>query len=225
VLDLTKVRIDQVTGDRDSARAAGPGAYYPGTESPAFQRVTPDRMQRACRERYGSRTFSAVNFSFFEDYQPSTPLSFPVKASGTVVTGGSSPYGKGVTLRAVSWDAHGVTIAPYHPDTGAPLTGPAPDAVVTYAYTDHPSAVLDRDPPNRYQLLGALDATRLAILTVTHASLADGAKLLVQQGVHGDILTFDGGVSTYLWTAARGDLVKITNNDGALPHYLCVHAP
>jgi hypothetical protein len=235
VLDLAKVRLDQVTGDRDGGRAPGPGAYYPGKDSPAFHRISPALMQRSCRDRYGARAVSAVNAQFFEDYQPGTPLSFPVKASGTVLTGGSSPYGpvpapkvgyyRTVTLDALSWDGHGVTIAPYHPDTGAPLAGPVPDAIVTYRYADHPSYVLDHDPPNRYQLAGALDATRLAILTVTHASLAEGAQVLVRQGVHGDILTFDGGVSTYLWTAARGDLVKVTNNDGMLPHYLCAHAP
>lgn len=59
---------------------------------------------------------------------------------------------------------------------------------------------------------------------MTHASLADGAQTLVRHGVHGDVLTFDGGPSTYLWSAAHGDLVHITNNDGMLPHYLCVHA-
>src|SRR5262249_27535712 len=155
------------------------------------------------------------------------------KANGRVLTGGSSGYGpvpnpkaayyRTVTLRALSWDAHGVTIAPYHPDTGAPLTGPVPDAVVTDLYTDHPSYVLDHDPPNRYQLAGVVDGAHLALLTVTHATLADGAKLLTQHGVHGDIVTFDGGVSTYLWSAAQGELVKVTNNDGLLPHWLCIH--
>jgi hypothetical protein len=233
VLDVRKVRIDQVLGDRDPA-APAPGAYYPGRPSPAFRRIGTADMQRSCRDRYGAKAFSAVNFSFFEDYTPGTALSFPVKSGGTVHSGGSSPYGpvtspkvayyRTVTLRALSWDGTGVTIAPYHPDTGAPLSGPVPDAVVTYLYTDHPSYVLDHDPPNRYQLAGVIDGTHLALLTLTHARLADGAQLLARQGVHGDIITFDGGISTYLWTAAQGELVKITNKDGRLPHYLCVHA-
>jgi len=55
--------------------------------------------------------------------------------------------------------------------------------------------------------------------------LAAGAELLRQQGVAGDIMTFDGGVSTYLWSGTRGDLVTPTSRDGGLPHYLCVHRP
>lgn len=230
-IDVRATAIDQVTGDRD---AGAPAAYYPGADSPRFRRITPAEMQHSCRDRYGTRTFSAVNFAFFEDYEASTPLSFPVKAGGSLLTGGSSPYGpvpgaktayyRTVTLDALSWNAREVRIEPYHPDTGAPLNGAVTDALVTYRYTDHPSYVLDHDPPNRYQLAGVRDDAHLLILTVTHATLADGAQVLRQHGVRGDIVTFDGGVSTYLWGAAQGDLVKITNSDGALPHYLCVHA-
>jgi hypothetical protein len=230
-IDVRAMAIDQVTGDRD---AGTPGAYYPGADGPRFRRITPAQMQHSCYDRYGGRTFSAVNLEFFEDYQASTPLSFPVKAGGSLLTGGSSPYGpvpgartpyyRTVTLDALSWDARGVRIEAYHPDTGAPLNGAVVDAVVTYRYTDHPSYVLDHDPPNRYQLAGVRDDAHLLILTVTHATLADGARVLRQHGVRGDIVTFDGGVSTYLWSAGTGDLVKITNSDGALPHYLCVHA-
>jgi hypothetical protein len=92
-------------------------------------------------------------------------------------------------------------------------------------------AALGKDPPNRYQLLAVLDADGrddaefLLILTVVDATLGAGADLLRQHGATGDVMTFDGGVSTFLWSAAQGDLVTATSRDGALPHYLCVHRP
>jgi hypothetical protein len=192
-------------------------------------------MQESCEGRYGARAFSAVNFSFFEDYQPSTQLSFPVKTAGALVSAGSSPYGpvptardpyyRMVSLRVLSWDEHQVSIGRYSTATGAPLNDPSVrDALVTYSYLDHPSYALGDDPPNRYQLLGVVGKDRLLIATVEHATLEDAAQFLRRQGAQGDILTFDGGVSTFLWSANRGVLVPITNKDGALPHYLCVHS-
>jgi len=229
------MHIDQVTGPLDRGTPAAPGNYYPGGTSPRVQRITVDRMQESCRARFGARTFAAVNFSFFEDYQPSTQLSFPVKAGGVLLSAGSSPYGpvpqakhpyyRMVSLRVLSWDEHRVSIGRYSPATGAPLDDPGTrDALVTYRYTDHPSYALDADPPNRYQVLGVVGTDHLLIATVEHATLDDAAQLLRRQGVQGDILTFDGGVSTFLWSVSHGTLVPVTNKDGALPHYLCIHS-
>jgi hypothetical protein len=234
-IDLRVMRIDQVIGARDTGRPATPGSYYPGGDSPRFRRIPVGDMQRECQNRYGAKTFSAVNFSFFEDYDPTTALSFPVKAGGALVSAGSSPYGpvpapkhsyyRGITLRVLSWDGQGARIEPYQPATGTPLDRPdIRDAVVTYAYPDHPSYVLDADPANRYQVLGLSGGRYLLIATVEHATLDAAAKLLRDKGVSGDILTFDGGISTFLWSAGRGVLVPVRNNDGALPHYLCVHS-
>jgi hypothetical protein len=239
-IDLRKMRVEQILGDRDGARAAAPGLYHPSADSPYYARIPASRMQDSCRGRFGAAAFSAVNFSFFEEYDASTRLSFPIQMDGVVRSGGSSPYGpttapkdsyyRTVTLRALTWTDQQAAIAPYDHATGAPLTAPGSrDALVSYAYTDHPSAALGKDPPNRYQLLGVLDtdgrdgAEYLLILTLNTASLAAGADLLRQQGAAGDIMTFDGGVSTYLWSGARGDLVTPTSRDKALPHYLCVH--
>jgi hypothetical protein len=234
-IDVRTMRIDQVTGPPDGSQPAAPGNYYPGGTSPRLRRISVDRMQESCRARFGVRTFSAVNFSFFEDYESSTQLSFPVKAGGVVVSAGSSPYGpvvgarhpyyRMVSLRVLSWDEHQARIGRYSTATGAPLNAPETrDALVTYLYTDHPAYALDADPADRYQVLGVRGTDHLLIATVVHATLDDAAQLLRRQGVHGDILTFDGGVSTFLWSAGNGTLVSITNKDGALPHYLCVHS-
>jgi hypothetical protein len=82
--------------------------------------------------------------------------------------------------------------------------------------------VLSHDPPNRYQLLAPADPQHVLILTVEHATLDTAAAVLRSADATGQILTFDGGISTYLWQASLGQLVPITNSDGALPHYLCV---
>src|SRR6266480_3508987 len=79
VIDVRTTRIEQVTGERDPGGA--PAAYYPGAPSPAFRQIGPAQVQKSCRDRYGANAFSATNLSFFEDYQASTPLSFPVKAN------------------------------------------------------------------------------------------------------------------------------------------------
>ncbi|GEM_PF-4693407 len=118
-IDVRRIRIDQVIGAQDGA-AAAPGDYYPAVPSPRFRRMTVAQMHSACQTRYGAKAFSAVNFSFFEEYDASTRLSFPVKVDGQVVTGGSSPYGpraapadpyyRTVGLKALAWDDQQVTI-------------------------------------------------------------------------------------------------------------------
>ena len=231
-LDMRRMRIEQVVGPRDPTRPATPGAYYPGSPSPRFTRIPPDRVEQDCRTRFGSTLFSVVNFAFFEEYDASTRLSFPAKAHGAVLSGGSSPYGpvaapsaayyRGVTLGALVWTDQRAEVVRYDPATGAPLNK-APDGLISYAYRDHPARALNGDPPNRYQLVG-VNGQYLLILTVEHATLEAAAEVLRTRGATGDILTFDGGVSTFLWQAAAGQLVSITNKDGALPHYLCIHA-
>lgn len=208
-IDVRRMRIEQVTGDRDPGAAPEAGRYYPGADSPRFIRIPPDRAQRACEASSGQSVFSVVNFAFFEEYDRSTRLSFPAKSRGTLLTAGSSPFGpvanpgdphyRGVTLQALTWTGSGAAIASYDPKHGVPLSDPAVvNGLVTYAYRDHPSYVLNHDPPNRYQLLALSDPQHLLILTLEHATLDTGAGLLRSQGVAGEILTFDGGISTYL---------------------------
>lgn len=245
VVDLRKIGVDQILGEREPG-APDPANYYPeGPGSPRFRRLTVAEMQKGCGARYGTRAFSAVNFSFFEEYDESTRLSFPVKTGGQVVTGGSSPYGpiarpadpyfRHVVLRALSWTEGRAEISAFDASDGSPLRRPElPEAVVTYAWSDHPSRALGGDPANRYQLLGTLDndgrdgAESLVIATVTGSTLEAAAELLRRHGVTGDVLTFDGGVSTYLWSAAEGELVAPIGGTGAgapaLPHYLCLYA-
>lgn len=245
-LDLRKVQIDQLMGELDNRTAQG--LYYPsaGNESsPFFQRLTVAAIRDRYQMQHPSGIVSIINASFFEDYESSTRLSFPIKVNGTLVTAGSSPYGpiqepadsyyRTVQLKALTWDDETATISDYNPATGYPLNQPnVKNGLVSYAYQDHPAYVLADDPVNRYHVIGILNiddaesATRLLIATANRSTLQDAAEILRQQGVTGDIMTIDGGISTYLWSAQIGDLVLPQVAEGesvpALPHYLGIRS-
>jgi hypothetical protein len=241
---LPNIKIDQLVGEQDSVKPTQ-GYYYPGKKdsvSPYFRRVSAAAIQTSYQKQYGSKVFSIINASFFEDYQKSTRLSFPIKLNGTIITAGSSPYGsiakpkdpyyKTIQLRALMWNEKTVAIAPYDPKTGAPLNqSGVRNAIVSYAYRDHPAVVLAGDPPNRYHVLGVKDrdvsqagAEQLLIATANRTTLEKAAQVLRQQGVTGDMMTVDGGISTYLYSPKVGNIVLPQSASGekeaALPHYL-----
>jgi hypothetical protein len=246
-LDLRQVVIEQLIGPADPNRGTK-GFYYPSQNkfsSPFFPRQTATAIRNTYQQQHPSGIFSILNAAFFEEYQRSTRLSFPIKHNGKVITSGSSPYGptakpadpyyRTVRLKALTWDASGVAITDYMPRSGFPLTRPSvQNALVSYAYRDHPAYALAGDPPNRYHVLGVLSlhkgakAHELLIATIERGTLAQAATVLRQQGVQGDLMTIDGGISTYLWSATAGDLVlpqpASGEKESALPHYLGIRA-
>lgn len=244
-LDLRKVQIDQLMGEFD--HRAVKGLYYPSESdesSPFFQRLTVAAVCDRYQAQHPLGIISIINASFFEDYESSTRLSFPIKVNGTLITAGSSPYGpieepadsyyRTVQLKALTWDDEKATISDYDPATGYPLNqSSVQNGLVSYAYQDHPAYVLADDPVNRYHVLGVLhgDAdgeNRLLIATANRTTLQDTAAVLRQRGVTGNIMTIDGGISTYLWSATAGDLVLPQVAEGesvpALPHYLGIRS-
>lgn len=224
------------------------GLYYPNESdesSPFFQRLTVAAVCDRYQAQHPSGVFSIINASFFEDYESSTRLSFPIKVNGALVTAGSSPYGpieepadayyRTVQLKALTWDDEKATISDYDPATGYPLNQPSvQNGLVSYAYQDHPAYVLAGDPVNRYHVIGivsiddAESTARLLIASANRTTLQDAAEVLRQRGVAGDIMTIDGGISTYLWSATAGDLVLPQVAEGenvpALPHYLGIRS-
>jgi hypothetical protein len=246
-LDLHKMQIDQLAGSVDRSRQAQ-GFYYPSKgqgSSPFFQRLTVAQARKDYQQRHRSGIFSIINASFFEDYERSTRLSFPLKLNGKVITAGSSPYGpipkpaaayyRDIQLRALIWDNTKATITPYNPANGSPLDrASVRNALVSYAYRDHPAYALAGDPENRYHVLGILNpkdagkTNRLLIATTNRATLERAANVLRQQGVKGDLMTIDGGISTYLWSNRAGDLILPQAADGekipSLPHYLGIRS-
>jgi hypothetical protein len=243
-LNLQTMDLVQIVGPLDPTRTTQ-GAYYPGpdhTASPYFQRLAPTDLPETTPKTLDPQIFSIINGSFFEDYQSSTRLSFPIKLNGKVITAGSSPYGpvpqpadpayRQVQLKALIWGNGQAQITNYDPSSGSPLNQPTvQNAIVSYAYQDHPAYRLAGDPVNRYHVLGvgSQDGTpQLIIATSDRATLENTAQVLRQRGVEGDLMTLDGGISTYLWSPEAGELIlpKVARGEktAALPHYLKIQA-
>ena len=245
-LDLQKMHIDQLVGEVDGEGSKG--LYYPGENdesSPFFKRLTVRAVRDFYQQQHSAEIFSIINASFFEEYDSSTRLSFPIKVDGVLITAGSSPYGpiqepadayyRTVQLKALTWDDVRASISDYDPATGYPLNQPSVrNGIVSYAYQDHPAYALAGDPVNRYHVIGILNGDaggtgqRLLIATADRTTLQGAAEVLRQRGVTGDMMTIDGGISTYLWSATAGDLVlpQVAKGENvpALPHYLGVRS-
>ncbi|MFN6559568.1 MAG: hypothetical protein RMY28_007140 [Nostoc sp. ChiSLP01] len=246
VIDLRKMHIDQIVGEVDNM-GQNQGKYYQGESghySPFFKNKLFSEVANEYQQLYADNVFSIINCSFFEQYQPSTQLSFPIKLNGVVISGGSSPYGpvkepkdkyySNIRLKALVWDDKQAYITNYDRLSGAPLNQKAvKNAIVTYQYSDHPAKVLAQNQANKYQVIGTLnkDGVKgdelLLIMTVNQATLDEAADLLRKLGVKGDIITVDGGRSTYLFNPQKGNIIvpqlsNVQENPTFrdLPHYL-----
>jgi len=246
VINLHKMQINQLIGEVDNM-GLGQGKYYKGEGrpySPFFKMKLFEEVTDEYNKLYGEAVFSIINCSFFEQYKSSTQLSFPIKLNGKVISAGSSSYGpisqpmdafySKVRLKALVWDDKGAYITDYDPTTGVPLNERGvQNALVTYKYSDHPAKVLAKNQANRYHVIGTLDFDGikgdelLLIVTVNKATLDEAADLLRQLGVKGDIITVDGGTSTYLFNSRMGNIMlpqsanpKDSPSFRNLPHYL-----
>ena len=246
IINLQKMQIDQLIGEVDNM-GQSQGKYYKGEGkyySPFFKMKLFEEVANEYKQLYGESVFSLINCSFFEQYKSSSQLSFPIKFNGVVITGGHSPYGpvrqpadrfySNIRLQALVWDDSGAYITDYDPDTGAPLNqSSVKNAIVSYQYSDHPAKILAQNQVNRYHVIGTLDFDGikddelLLIMTVNRATLDHAANLLRQLGVKGNILTIDGGSSTYLLNSQQGNIIlpQPANQEDnptfrKLPHYL-----
>ncbi|MCC5628750.1 phosphodiester glycosidase family protein [Nostoc sphaeroides CHAB 2801] len=246
VIDLRKMQIDQITGEVDNM-GLNEGKYYKGEGghySPFFQNKLFSEVTDEYKKLYANNVFSMINCSFFEQYQSSTQLSFPIKLNGVVISGGTSPYGpikqpkdkyySNIHLKTLVWNSKQAYITDYNPVSGSPLNQNAvKNAIVTYRYSDHPAKVLAQNQANKYQVIGTLnkDGVKgdelLLIMTVNQATLDEAADLLRKLGVKGDIITVDGGRSTYLFNSQSGNIIvpQLSNSQENpafrdLPHYL-----
>ena len=245
-INLRKMQMDQIIGEMDEI-GFDDGKYYRENGSyysPYFQMKLFSDVWNEYKLLYGKQVFSMMNCAFFEDYKSSTQLAFPVKLNGQVITAGSSPYGpfsqaandyyKGIKLKALVWNDEGAYITDYDPKRGSPLDKPTvQNAIVSYSYSDHPAKVLGKNQANKYHVIGTLNKDNapgdelILIVTVNKATLDEAADLLRKLGVRGDILTVDGGSSTFITNPRTGNLiapqpVNMKDNPNAwnLPHYL-----
>ncbi|MEW5858821.1 MAG: hypothetical protein AB1861_15765 [Cyanobacteriota bacterium] len=246
VIDLRKMQMEQVVGEINNM-GFSEDKYYgePGSSySPYFQMKLFSDVWDEYKLLYGKQVFSMMNCAFFEEYKFSTQLAFPVKLNGQIITAGSSPYGpfkqaannyyKGIKLKALVWNEKSAYITDYDPELGSPLKEPTvQNAIVSYRYSDHPAKVLGKNQANKYHVIGTLNKDKvpgdelILIVTSNKATLDEAADLLRKLGVKGDILTVDGGSSTFITNPRTGNLLapqplnmKDNPNASNLPHYL-----
>ncbi|MDF5712145.1 MAG: phosphodiester glycosidase family protein [Nostoc sp. S4] len=246
VIDLRKMHIEQIVGEVDNM-GENQGRYYQEEGryySPFFKTKLFSEVADEYQQLYANNVFSLINCSFFEQYKSSSQLSFPIKFNGVVISGGTSPYGpvkepkdkyySNIHLKALVWDDKQAYITDYDQVSGAPLNQKAvKNAIVTYQYSDHPAKVLAQNQVNKYQVIGTLnkDGVKgdelLLIMTVNQATLDEAADLLRKLGVKSDIITVDGGRSTYLFNSQKGNIIvpQLSNPQENpafrhLPHYL-----
>ena len=226
-------------------RTPGPGLYHPTAPSPFVEMMPLADVVR--QQAADPRLLAVLNGAFFETPgEPATQIAFPVAEAGTVVTGGSSPYGPGRPgadderwgrpLRALGLGSPPgpdttVSVVPYDPATGAPLAddGPFAEALVSYAPGSHPTRIA-----TRFHVLGALDADGDGRSEVLLIATSDGrttiqapVRVLERLGVEPqDMIAIDGGASVFVWNRRAGTLHQPTPAGGRgpqdLPHLLTV---
>jgi hypothetical protein len=245
VIDVRKTAIRQLVVP-SANEGFGEGKYIEdyAVSSPYLKRLSPDSAAGMAERMTNGRFFSLMNGAFFEQYQDSTQLSFPVKTAGKILTGGSGNYGpvakpahdyfKNIDLLTLAIGRRNINIVPYNTVNGYPLNdGTITEALVSYRYSDHPAKVLANNKPNRYHLLATINADQypgdeiLLVLTVRENTLEAAAQLLKSLGVQKEIMTIDGGSSVFIATQKQGRLQNPEPIDPQhpqqpiwLPHYL-----
>ena len=230
--DLGEVVVENVLGDAVSG--GPPSFYHPTAISSRFRLLDPGEVVQQAWDR---DALAVMNGAFFETPgQPSSQFAFPIATDGSVVTGGSSPYGPGrpsaggkrwgQPLRVLGLDTL-ARVADYDRPTGAPLGQPGfAEAVVSYAPEAHPTRIA-----TRFHVLGALDAdgdgsaeTLVWVTSDGQTRIGAAATLLSRLGVDPSAqIALDGGASVLVWTPRAGTLhqpVPLEGRPQPLPHYL-----
>lgn len=247
VIDLREMKLLQITRQTGN-KGLGEGKYYSekSGNSPYFKRFSHSVVLDLQPARAGNRLFSAINGVFFEQYEDSTQLSFPVKKGGKIISWGSSLYGpvknaadnyyNNVQLKALLIKKNSAAIVNYDIKTGYPLNNnTVPDAIVTYDYKDHPARVLANNMVNRFHVVGTLNADCkagdeiLVILTVEKTTLDNAAAQLRLLGIKSDIITIDGGTSVFVYNRKMGITEYPGKNEPQhegeyirIPHYIVI---
>jgi hypothetical protein len=245
VIDVRKTAIRQLVAP-SSNLGIGEGKYVENyaVNSPFLKRLPTDSAVIMAAQDARGGFFSVMNGAFFEQYEDSSQLSFPIKTGGKILTGGSGNYGpvakpahdyfRNIDLMALAVGRRNVNIVPYNIANGYPLNdGTITEALVSYRYSDHPAKVLANNKPNRYHLLATINADQypgdeiLLVLTIRENTLEAAAQLLKSLGVQKEIMTIDGGSSVFIATQKQGRLQNPEPIDPQhpqqpiwLPHYL-----
>jgi len=230
-INLEKMKI-QSFQKLDSTHEAKPSLYLEGIESPYYQRIDYQEVIEKYKEQI------IINASFFENYEASTPLSYPIFDGTEWISGGSSPYGPvnepindyygKIDLLALHIDSNHAFIQPY-----AKESSPSTFMMVSQNYSDHPAKVLANNRFTRFLLVTTYDQNEdgldeWLIFSIGFGQITTRAEELLSLIPEKEIMTLDGGSSVLLYHPSHGVLhhpVNYTSADdteqvNSLPHYL-----
>ncbi len=220
------------------------GLYVEGQRcSPYFERLHYCEVIDSLTQYNLKPVWSVVNASFFEKYEDSTQLSFPISVKGKLITTGSSRYGpsdsavnkyyRKVRLKAMVFAKDKCQIKVYSRQEVSLFK--LKDVIVTYDYRDHPANYFAPDSKNRFQLAaihqGKFKSNYLILLSSTNTTIQTAANYLKNLGVRSSILSLDGGASVFLYNQKVGTILKPKAKlDEAelkverLPHYFFIQS-
>ena len=93
IIDLRKSRLDIITGD--IIRTGNDGIHCPFNHTNSwFVKMNFDSAFNKYKKVYGGSVISFTNAAFFETISDSanTPLAYPLKLNGKIISAGASPY-------------------------------------------------------------------------------------------------------------------------------------
>lgn len=246
VIDLKQNTLAQFI-EIDKTAKPGPGKYIGAkalSDSPFFSSFSVDEAIKKIKGKEKQNFIGMVNGGFFESFDPSTQMAFPIKKDGAILTAGSSPSGpcenprlpifKEVQLKALVWTDSMASIQNYDPKTGMPLTQDQySNGLVTYAYDEHPANIFRPNVPDRFMLIGTartpgnMADNLVVIMTFNKGNIELAAAHLRELGVKSDIIALGGSASAFLYNRKKGMLEVPGVSLGSsgvggirLPHFL-----
>lgn len=218
----------------DTTKAAPLGTVLDNISSPYYIRIP---FQEVVDNNEGA---FVVNASFFESYDQSTLLSYPIYDQNNWLTSGSSIYGPvkepkdeyygNIELLGLQFGSDHALI-----DVFEKGIQPSSLYVVSQNYKDHPALILANNRVTRFLLVTTLDENEdgkdeWLILSVGIGTIVDQAKELQQFNKDRYIMTLDGGSSVLFYHPTLGALHKPMKFDPVtfqptavdIPHYLVI---
>jgi hypothetical protein len=197
-----------------------------------FKKLNFDSAFSGYKRIYGKDVLSLTNGVFFETISESlyTPISYPLKYNGKIVSSGVSPYAPNTgdyPLKILSVEDSEVSISDYSYQTGEPLNNVnEPNQIATLNFRHHPRVILFPQIKGgmtaRFNLLTAIDEDgnrkkeTVCIISSTGTmsifQLAGELKKINSKIIDNDILTIDGGSSISVQDKNGRDLIRPLNN-------------
>ena len=246
-IDLQRVKLSQFMGKPDKMDADR--GYYltdrKDVKSPYFPTYSSEEALDKIEKKANSKLLGMFNGGFFESFDATTQMAFPVKNEGKIATSGSSPNGpcvtpkydifKKITLKALVWTDSTVEIKDYDPKTGTSLTNDAyKNGLVTYSYNEHPVNLLRPLSVDKFLVMGTFNSEQtgadnmLVILTVNKMRIEFAAAHLRKLGVKSAIIALGGSGSAFIHNRKKGFIEPLPTSPNRgqmmykmiLPHYL-----